>query len=222
MEKMLHCCLPICLLLSGLGWADETSGGVSVLHREEANPPSRPPSSLWPDGMGNGLRTDAHELGASVGLAIGTRTFGGRQRHHLVLGHIDYARLRTSVFQLPGGLRGSLDGRLEWQGAAQYAPDNAYVVGFTPVLRFNIATGSRWMPFVDAGAGLSLTDIRGPDLSTMFQFNLQGGFGCDYFLRDNLALTLQYRFLHLSNACIELPNNGVNANIVTIGLSRYF
>jgi hypothetical protein len=56
----------------------------------------------------------------------------------------------------------------------------------------------------------------------MFQFNLQGGFGCYYFLKDNLALTLQYRFLHLSNACIELPNMGVNTNIICIGLSRYF
>lgn len=59
-------------------------------------------------------------------------------------------------------------------------------------------------------AGATATDIRQPDLSTTFEFNLQGGGGLHYFLRNDLALTFQWRFIHLFNAGIKFPNTGVN------------
>jgi len=46
------------------------------------------------------------------------------------------------------------------------------------------------MPFVDAGAGVSLTDIGWPDLGITFEFNLQAKAELNYLLRENLALTL--------------------------------
>jgi len=78
------------------------------------------------------------------------------------------------------------------------------------------------VPFVNLGAGLSLTDIRGVDLSTAFEFNDQIGAGVHYFLSEDSAVTLQYRWFHLSNAGIRLPNNGTNMQMVVLGMNGFF
>jgi hypothetical protein len=78
-----------------------------------------------------------------------------------------------------------------------------------------------WVPFVEAGAGLSYTDISRPDLSTNFEFNVQVGTGIGYFFSNNTALTFQARFLHVSNAGIEDPNYGVNTAVFLVGLSWF-
>jgi lipid A 3-O-deacylase len=218
MERSLLSCAFVCLLLVCPGSAGEMADRADNSLKFDTGPSSK----IWPDGMGNGLGKKVNEIAFGVGPGIGTRTFGGWLTHDFVLGRVDYARLRTGVIGGQCPLRGNLEGRLELWGGGQHDPEGAYLVGFTPSLRYNVATGSRWMPFVDAGAGVSLTDIGLPDLCTTFEFNVQGGGGCSYFLRDDLALTLQYRFLHISNANIDKPNVGVNAHVVYIGLSRYF
>jgi opacity protein-like surface antigen len=110
----------------------------------------------------------------------------------------------------------------EFFGGLQFYPNSRYFVGLTPLIRYNFATGSRWVPFVDAGADLSATNINGPDLTGTFQFNLQGGVGTHYFLNDRTALTVQYRWLHFSNADIHEPNYGVNTQEFLVGASWFF
>jgi opacity protein-like surface antigen len=92
----------------------------------------------------------------------------------------------------------------------------------TPHLRYDFATGTRFIPFVDVGAGVTLTGIREPDLSNIFEFNLQAGGGLHWFFRDNAALTFEFRYIHLSCAEITSPNLGVNGVLWTAGLSRFF
>jgi opacity protein-like surface antigen len=94
--------------------------------------------------------------------------------------------------------------------------------GVTPLLRYNFATGSGWMPFVDFGAGVTYTDIGRPNLSTRFQFNDQAGLGAHCFLRQDVAVTVQYRFVHLSNAGMKEPNLGVDAHVFSVGVTRLF
>jgi opacity protein-like surface antigen len=179
-------------------------------------------NDLWPEGLGFGSRKGTQTAGFNVGAGLGMEVLGGSQSHDLVLDRLYYGRVLTDVIGERSSLRGNLEGRVELMGGGQYDPKGAYLFGLTPVLRYNFATGSRWMPFLDAGAGVSVTDIGRPDLSTAFEFNLQAGAGLNYFLRENLALTLQYRFLHVSNAQIASPDLGMNANIVSIGLTWFF
>lgn len=148
--------------------------------------------------------------------------FGSTQAHDLLLGRVGYGHILTDVIDGNCCLRGNLEGGVEFLGCGQYNPSGAYLFGLTPLLRYNIATGSRWMPFMDAGAGVSATDIGRPDLGSVFEFNLQAGAGCHYFLKQNLALTLQYRYIHLSNARIATPNLGVNTSLVYLGIIRFF
>jgi len=77
------------------------------------------------------------------------------------------------------------------------------------------------MPFVEAGAGVSLTDID-HDLTGRFQFNLQGGAGVHHFFNDRTAFTAQYRWLHFSNAGTKCPNNGVNTQMFHIGVTWFW
>jgi hypothetical protein len=95
-------------------------------------------------------------------------------------------------------------------------------MGGAPMVRYNFAAGSRWVPFVEAGFGVTTTDIKGRDLSTTVQFKSEAGPGVHYFVRQRTAITLQYHFFHLSNGGIKRPNGGVNINSFAIGLSRFF
>jgi hypothetical protein len=96
------------------------------------------------------------------------------------------------------------------------------VASFTPMLRYNFATGSRWVPFVEAGAGLLVTDIGGADLSTEFEFHSVAGLGTLYRMNDRVALSLQTRFGHISNAGIDQPNRGVNEFEFLAGVSWFY
>jgi hypothetical protein len=90
------------------------------------------------------------------------------------------------------------------------------------MLRYNFVTGSRFVPFFGLGAGVSATDIRNGDLSTTFEFNIQAGPGVRFFLGDHAAVTFQYRFIHLSNAGMDIPNQGVNSSTFLLGMTWVF
>ena len=183
---------------------------------------ARAQSAIWANGVGNGFREDARLAGFSGAVGIGVTAFGGSEKHDMALVAGRYGKVLTGVLGGDSWYRGNLLLLGELFGGAQFNPGGAYVVGITPVLRYAFATGNRSIPFVDAGAGISLTDINGPDLSGNFQFNLQVGAGLHCFLRDDLALTVGYRWLHLSNAGIERPNLGVNTQVISVGVDWFF
>jgi hypothetical protein len=118
--------------------------------------------------------------------------------------------------------RGNLEFRLEFFTGAQFSPSTEWLVGLTPHLRYNFATGSPWIPFVDVGAGLTATSIGTPDLSGTFEFNLQGGVGVEWVFSKNMALSVEARYVHWSCAGIHQPNLGLNGITGLLGLTYYF
>ena len=69
------------------------------------------------------------------------------------------------------------------------------------------------------GVGFSYTnwkDVADRELGSEFQFLLHSGAGIEYFLGEG-SVSLNYRFFHVSNAGIELPNIGLNAHIFSLG-----
>lgn len=181
-----------------------------------------PPRQIWDGGVGDGYMHGTREAGFTLGAGPGMKFAGSDQSHDLALAALRYGWVFTGVigrghwYQGNGEVLGEL-----WAGSTWH-PGVRYVVGFTPILRYSFATGTRWIPFLDAGAGVAGTSIGAPDLSTTFEFNLQGGAGVNYFLRDNVAIGLQYRLFHLSNASIKDPNQGVNVNMISVGMSWFF
>jgi len=183
---------------------------------------SSPPSSLWQAGVGEGFEKGSEELGLALGAGLGMKVFGSRNAHDWGLGAVQYGIMLGGLTAQNHWYRGNWEFVAQLFGGEQFHPDAAYLVGVTPMLRYNFAAGHRWVPFFDAGPGITLTDIRNGDLSTTPEFNLQVGLGTRCFLRDNLALTLQYRLIHLSNAGAASPNLGVNTSNVLLGLAWFF
>ena len=180
------------------------------------------PPGIWQDDIGHGFRKGVSEAGLSLGVGVGMSMFGTTQAHDLALAKFHFGRVFSGVVGEDNWHRGNWEWVGEAFAGAQFNPREAYVVGLTPVLRYNFATGTRWVPFFDAGAGVTLTDIGRPDLGGVFQFNLQTGPGVRWFMSRDTVLTFQYRFLHISNASIQDPDHGVNTSVFYVGVSRFF
>jgi opacity protein-like surface antigen len=157
-------------------------------------------------------------VGFTLGAGFGVSAMGSTEAHHLTAATLHVGKLLES--EQPFLRHVELAGEL-WSGA-QYHPDTACLVGLTPVVRYHFLPGSRLDPFLDGGAGVTATDIGRPDLSTTFEFNLQAGAGFHWALRKNMAFTFDARYIHLSNAGIDKPNNGVNSFLFSGGLTWFF
>jgi lipid A 3-O-deacylase len=180
------------------------------------------PTSIWQAGLGEGFKPSTESIGLSLGASYGVSVLGGTERHALALAGISYGRMLTCVWGQGHWYRGNWELRGELVGGVEFDPGDEWVVGLTPHLRYNFATGSRWMPFIDAGAGVTATSIGPPDLSNTFEFNLQGCVGVYYLLKDNLALCVECRYLHLSCARLSSPNNGLNTVVGMVGVNFFF
>jgi len=186
--------------------------------------PMQPPSetALWTNGIGVGFPSGVQTLTLEVGGAYGLEILGSRQSHHLALGSLSYGYTPGPLFGGDHWYQRNWELRAELFGGMEFSPDDDWLVGLTPHLRYNLTTGTRWVPFIDGGAGVTATDIGQPDLSSTFEFNVQGGIGVHWFAHDNLALTLEARYFHMSDDGITSPNLGVNGVIGMIGLTWFF
>ena len=181
-----------------------------------------PAAGVWKTDVAEGFKKGAQELELLAGIGIGTPIIHGEHTHNWVLGSLQYGWVFTDVLGPDSWHRGNWELLAHVFGGAQFDPSHAYLIGAAPLLRYNFGPGKRWVPFIDFGAGVTATDIRDGDLSTTFEFNLQAGAGTHFFLRKDLALTFQYRFIHLSNAGIDFPNLGVNTSNFLLGVSWFF
>ena len=195
---------------------------VWVLSAEPEFEPSSSEKIIWGDGIGSGFRKGLYQVGGALGGGFGTKVFGSKERHDLASASVNVGWVFTDIIAPDKWYRGNFELLLELFGGWQFNPNSRYFVGLTPFIRYNFATGSRWVPFVEFGAGLSATNIEGSDLTGTFQFNLQPGAGLNYFISKRTALTLQYRWLHFSNAGIQHPNRGTNTQMFRLGVSSFF
>jgi lipid A 3-O-deacylase len=182
-----------------------------------------PPAGIWADGVvGDGFRRGVQEAGFAVGAGLAIHNVGDKISHNLALSRIYYGWMLGSPIGKDKWYGGNFEIVQELFGGAQFHPATHYAVGETTLLRYNFATGTRWIPFMDLGGGILGTDIGQPDLGTTFEFNEQFGPGVNFFWRKNSALTFQYRYTHFSNAGIKEPNQGVNEQMFYAGLTWYF
>ncbi len=145
----------------------------------------------------------------------------GRQ-HDLALGMLRYGRVMTDVVGGDHFYRGNVELGVEAFAGGQYSPEAAYVTGAAPTARYDFATGTRWVPFVEVGFGFASTDIKGDDLSTNYEFKSDAGVGVHYFWRENVSAFFEYEFFHLSNGGFHKPNRGTNINLFSLGLALFF
>ncbi|MGC9941767.1 MAG: acyloxyacyl hydrolase [Verrucomicrobiota bacterium] len=168
------------------------------------------PKSIWENGVGEGFKAGVQSVSLGLGAGYGLEILGSEQSHDLAYLSLSYGRMVGSVEGEGHFYRGNWELRGEVFSGGQFSPSAEGFVGITPHLRYNFATGTRWIPYVDVGAGVSATSIGPPDLSHIFEFNLQAATGVRWFIRDNLALGIEAKYLHMSCAGINTPNLGLN------------
>ena len=97
-------------------------------------------------------------------------------------------------------------------------------VGFTPKIKYTFVALGRIRPYAEFAGGPFWTDLAGkiPEESSRFNFVLTSGFVVSYFLTDQAALNVGYRFHHISNGGTRYPNLGLNASLPFGGFSFFF
>ncbi|HTV62177.1 MAG TPA: acyloxyacyl hydrolase [Verrucomicrobiae bacterium] len=179
-------------------------------------------TTIWQNGVGEGFKPGVQSVTLSSGAGHGVRILGSRESHDLALTSLTYGYMLGPVEGEGHWYRGDWELGAELFSGAQFSPTSDWLVGFTPHLRYNLATGTRWIPFVDAGAGVSATSIGPPDLSHYFEFNLQAAVGVRWFIRNSLALGVEARYLHMSCAGLSTPNLGLNNVNGMVSISWFF
>ncbi len=97
-------------------------------------------------------------------------------------------------------------------------------IGFTPKIKYTFVGLDHIRPYLEFAGGPFWTDLAGniPEESVEFNFVLSAGIGISWFITPQTSLNVGYRFQHISNAGIEYPNLGLNANLPFGGFSFYF
>ena len=101
--------------------------------------------------------TQSISLGAraTYGIAIS----GGRQDHDLALASLAYGNMLGHSWGMGHWYRGNPEFRLELLGRGQFSPGSDWLVGPTPDLLYDFATGTRWMPFLNTVTGMAIVSF---------------------------------------------------------------
>ncbi len=113
---------------------------------------------------------------------------------------------------------GRLEASLQKWWSTLNNPQNrsGYILGITPVFHYQLKNKTL-TPFIEMGGGPYLLNnivIENEYKSTQFQFGSILGFGIKH-----KQLEIGYRYLHISNAGIEMPNPGTDFHSLHIAYS---
>jgi hypothetical protein len=103
--------------------------------------------------------------------------------------------------------------------AGVHNPSDAFEFGINPVT-FKLAydRGQTVVPYFHGGVGVMYTSLQGIGLGGPFEFDEVVGVGFDVFVRRDLAVSLGYRFRHVSNADLGSENFGLDTHFVLLGV----
>jgi len=123
-----------------------------------------------------------------------------------------------------GMMRGNFEVLAGLFGGGLFEGAGNYVSGATLWLRYNFVpkATARLVPYLEAGAGLSLADVDRHLLGETFNFNLDLCAGARYLLSAHWSVNLEYRYQHISNANLSANNLGINADGLVVGFSYLF
>ena len=170
-----------------------------------------------------GFGKQSFGLSAGHGLAL---PVGGTQSPELENIQFVYVTPRwgVGISDPLGGLswyKGAFELLLEGTFLYMFEPKRGVAGGLAPVLRYNFLTGSRVIPFLQAGAGVIALDADLRRQADGLNFILQSGVGVHYFLSQSTALTGEWRFHHISNARIHDKNAGINSSLFMLGVTFF-
>ena len=117
--------------------------------------------------------------------------------------------------------RGNWELLVEGMALFETAPGSGHAGGAGLLLRYNWLRHERFVPFVSAGVGILDLDFDLASQRNGFNFSLQAGVGSHVFVTRRLALTGEWRYQHISNAAIGLPNSGIDMSGFFLGTTWF-
>jgi len=159
------------------------------------------------------------EIWAGGGHSVG----GGRGNTGVFNAGLRYGWILTDL-HLPGFLRG----RFEYAVDAvpifvAFQPTNtAYGVGFDPLgLKWNFQRHGHVSPYLELTGGVLFTSHDVPPGTNTVNFMDQAALGM-HILGAQHNVSVELRYMHISNAGLATPNPGVNTVQVRLGVGRFF
>lgn len=125
-------------------------------------------------------------------------------------------------------LPGFLSGRFEYTLDAVpvfliFQPANtAFGMGFDPLgLKWNFQRHGRFSPFLELTGGVVFTNHNIPTGTNPVNFMDQAALGT-HILGAKYNVSLELRYMHISNAGLATPNPGINTVQVRLGFGKFF
>jgi hypothetical protein len=163
--------------------------------------------SLWAGGspdsthfIGKARNRSLFLVGLRYGRILSERTWGSLE--------YTFDVIPAAVVYQPHGVKGN---------------SRIYGAGLSPLgFKVNFGQYSRIKPFVDGSVGFLYfqRDVPVPD-SSRFNFTPQLGFGVQLFLTRKTALSLGYKYHHISSAGIGHRNPGLDSNVFHLDFSFF-
>lgn len=168
-----------------------------------------------------GPEQGGHEI--QIWAGGGHSVAGGRGNTGAFNAGLRYGWILTDL-HLPSFLRG----RFEYAVDAipvflVFQPANtAYGVGFDPLgLKWNFRRHGRFSPYLELTGGVVFTDHNVPTGTNRVNFMDQAALGT-HILGARRNVSLELRYMHISNAGLATPNPGINTVQVRLGVGKFF
>jgi Lipid A 3-O-deacylase (PagL) len=176
------------------------------------------PGARAEDLIGAGIK----DFGLGVAISVSHGTVDGFDTTTGLQG-LPHVGLILSDTMGSGWLRGHLEALLEPTVMhLDSGVGTSTVVGLSALARWIFTGRGRFRPYFEAGAGFLVGDTALHQTDCDVNFLVQGGPGLLVVLSDRTALTVGYRFQHVSNASLCAFNPGINSSALYLGVNYLF
>ena len=168
----------------------------------------------------------APERGANefqIWVAGGHSVPGGTTRTSVLNAGLRYGWILTDA-QLPGILRGRFEYAIDAVPVfVVFQPANtAYGISLNPLgLKWNFERRSRFSPFLELGGGVLFTNHNVPIFTNNVNFTPSAALGT-HILGPKYNLSVEIRYLHISNAGLSRFNPGLNTVEARVGVGKFW
>jgi opacity protein-like surface antigen len=102
------------------------------------------------------------------------------------------------------------------------SPDTNAEGGINLLVKYGRFVTEKICLYIEGGTGFIYLSQHTREQGTQFNFADYAGGGAHYFIKDNLAVNIGYRFRHISNCSIDSPNKGIDSNMLIAGISWFY
>jgi len=118
--------------------------------------------------------------------------------------------------------QGRLEFLVEPFASTIISPEKNLEVGSNFLIKYVFPLTDTIQPYFKGGLGALYMSQKTNEQSTQYNFLPQAGVGCHFFIQDDTAISLEYRYRHLSNNSFGRRNGGIDANMALAGVSFFF